>query len=269
MGFGTSPFLRGKFPFPPQQYTTSAIHQEVKSMKKMLRYVASCLFTRDMPELSLKIQRYIHSLDIEIIRCCLPNYAVKEFEESIRISFKEHWKALPHYREFHNNETMVYVCHTCSAIFEERKAETDRVSLWELIVQDDAFQYKDFANEKITIQDCWRSFDNEKEQSAVRQILQNMQIDIVEMEENREKTQFCGISTLAPTLKKNLVNAPVRFVENAKGKFLSHTQEEKDALMQKHAEKIPTDKVICYCNACLKGLQLTRKTSYHLAELLF
>ena len=47
------------------------------------RYIASCVFTRDYPELSLRIQDYLKQrFEIEIIRCCADKYKVKQFEDA-------------------------------------------------------------------------------------------------------------------------------------------------------------------------------------------
>ncbi|HUH65710.1 MAG TPA: hypothetical protein VLZ07_04695 [Syntrophales bacterium] len=142
-------------------------------------------------------------------------------------------------------------------------------SLWELILEDKKFSYPDYSHEKMTVQDCWRSYDNRVEQEAVRMLLEKMSVDIVEMNENYEKTQFCGVSIYQPAPERNLKLAPIRFVKNAAGKFISRTEEEKLELMQKHCKEINTDKVVAYCHYCSKGLELGRKNVKHLAELLF
>ncbi len=89
----------------------------------------------------------------------------------------------------------------------------------------------------MTVQDCWRSYDNFSEQKAVRSLLKKMNIDIVEQEENYEKTKFCGISLYKPAPGRNLKLAPRRFVENADGKFIPHTKEQQIQLMREHCKK--------------------------------
>ena len=43
------------------------------------RYIASCVFTRDYPELSLRIQDYLKErFGMEIIRCCAEKYKVRQ-----------------------------------------------------------------------------------------------------------------------------------------------------------------------------------------------
>ena len=47
-------------------------------------YIASCVFTRGFPELSFKIQNWVRSLGcIEIVRCCVPKYKLREFTEQL------------------------------------------------------------------------------------------------------------------------------------------------------------------------------------------
>ena len=41
----------------------------------------------------------------------------------------------------------------------------------------------DYGCERMTIQDCWRQYDNQAEQAAVRELLRRMNIEVVEMAE--------------------------------------------------------------------------------------
>lgn len=233
-------------------------------------YVASCVFTQNYPELSIQIQKYLEKrFNMQIIRCCVPNYKIKEFEDSMPDWMRQQWKNLPSYQEFSNENTMVYVCHNCSAIFQETQPQIKLLSLWELILNDADFPFPDYHHEEMTIQDCWRSYDNRCEQEAVRSLLMKMNIDTVELEENYEKTQFCGISLYQPSPKRNLILAPERFVKNAEGKFFPHSDEEKLKLMHTYCRKIKTERVVAYCHYCVKGLKLGGKDAKHIAELLF
>jgi hypothetical protein len=233
-------------------------------------YIASCVFTREEPELSAKIQNYLNNrFKIPMMRCCVPNFKVDEFTQAMPEWLRQGWKDIPQYIEVTANNTIVYVCHNCAAIFEEIKPAITRLSLWELILNDKDFNFPDYSRERITLQDCWRSFDNKAEQDAVRLLLHKMNIDIVELEENYKKTQFCGISTYMPSSPRNLKLAPKRFVENAQGKFIPHTNEEQEKLMKEYCEKITTEKIAVYCHYCAKGLKLGGKTAIHLGALLF
>lgn len=233
-------------------------------------YVASCVFTEEYPELSRKVQEYVRAaFGLPIIRCCVASYKVGEFENRMPDWYREEWRALPHYEKFPAGSTMVSLCHNCSAIFEERHPEIQRQSLWELILEDKNFCYPDYGGEKISVQDCWRQKENRAEQEAVRELLRRMNFQIVELEENFERTKFCGYSLYQPQPPRNPKLAPKRFLYGAQGLFQEHSQEEKLRLMREHCAKIPTEKVAAYCHYCVRGLNLGGKIGLHLARLLF
>jgi hypothetical protein len=223
-------------------------------------YVAGCVFTRDHPELSVKVQDYLaRRWDMPIARCCVPQYRLEEFIRAMPGWLQTRWSNTPDYFEPAPEQILVSVCHNCAAIFEETKPKVKRLSLWELLLQDEDFPFPDFAGERMTLQDCWRSHDNAVEQEAVRTLMRKMNISIVELEANREKTQFCGESLYMPAPLRNLKLAPKRFVENAQGKFLPHSDEERIAIMREHCRTIRTDKVVAYCHYCVKGLNMGGK----------
>ncbi|MBD3879082.1 MAG: hypothetical protein SR1Q5_05290 [Quinella sp. 1Q5] len=233
-------------------------------------YVASCVFTEEYPTLSRKVQSYVRErFKLPIIRCCVDKYKVAEFEERMPEDYRDEWRAIKHFEHFPPGSTMISICHNCSAIFEERHPEILRESLWELILSDETFSYPNHHGETITVQDCWRSKDNYSEQEAVREILRRMNFEIVELEENHERTKFCGYSLYQPQPARNPKLAPKRFLHGAQGLFQEHTPEQKKSLMQEHCAQIATEKVVAYCHYCVRGLKLSGKTTYHLAELLF
>ena len=233
-------------------------------------YVASCVFTEDSPQLRQRIQNYItHRFHIPMIRCCVANYKVEEFEQRMPEWYRNEWHNIKHYVQYPAGSTMVSLCYNCAAVFEEQHPQINRLSLWELILSDDKFQYPDLHGERITLQDCWRSKENRAEQDAVREILRRMNIEIVELAENHENTKFCGYSLYQHQPSRNAKLAPKRFVEGAKGLFVDHTQDEKRQLMEEYCAQILTDKVIAYCHYCIRGLKLGGKNAIHLAELLF
>lgn len=233
-------------------------------------YIASCVFTDGEPELSRKVQSYVtERFNIPIIRCCVANYKVSEFENRMPEWYREEWRNIRHYEKFPAGSTMVSICHNCSAIFEEHHPDIHCQSIWELILADDEFKYPDYHGERMAVQDCWRQKENRAEQEAVRELLRRMQIDIVELPENYERTRFCGYSLYQPQPARNPKLAPKRFLYGAEGLFQEHTQAEKERLMREHCAKIPADKVVAYCHYCVRGLNLGGKQGIHLARLLF
>ncbi len=234
------------------------------------RYIASCVFTREYPELSIKVQDYLRQrFGMEIIRCCVDKYKVTAFEQQMKDCVAQQWRMTPHFIPFDQGDVMVSICHNCSAIFQEQHPGTRIMSLWELILTDDSFPYPDYHGDAMTVQDCWRQYDNVAEQDAVRELMRRMNITIVELNDNRENTKFCGVSNLQPSNSRNKVLAPHRFVENAQGMFLPHSEDEQRQLMLDHCAQYTTHKVVTYCHYCAQGLDLVGQPHFHLAQLLF
>lgn len=233
-------------------------------------YIASCVFTSRYPELSVKIQQYIRERhNMQIVRCCVPKYKIKTFVEQMPENYRSEWSDLPDSAYFAEGEVVYSLCHNCSAIIEELHPNVTVRSLWELILSDSHFRYPDLKNQTMTIQDCWRAKERRDEQEAVRKLLRKMNIDVVELPDNHEKTEFCGNSLYRAAPVRNLKLAPKRFVDNAKGKFEEHTLEEQKEIMQEYSQRFKTDKVVTYCHYCLEGLELVDVDAVHIANLLF
>lgn len=234
-------------------------------------YIASCLFTARFPKTSIKIQKYVENrFDIEILRCCIPNFRVKENTERIPDeNVREAWKKLPVSAEIEPGDTVYSLCHNCTNILAEQRDGVNLISLWELIDKDKTFVYPNYAGLKVTVQDCWRSREQRGEQDAVRSLLARMNIEYIETAENRENTNFCGSTLYREQPAKNAKFAPRHYVEQAVGKFLPHTPEEQVAIMQDYCKNFTTQTVVCYCHYCLEGLLQGGVDGRHIAQLLF
>lgn len=233
-------------------------------------YIASCVFTSRYPALSERIQAYVKERHhIRIVRCCVPQYKLKRFEDALPAERRDAWCALPDTGDFSAGDSVYSLCHNCSAIIEETRPGVNIHSLWELILSDPAFPYPDYGHRVMTLQDCWRAKDRRTEQDAVRALLAKMNIDTVELTDNYERTDFCGNSLYRPAPSRNLKLAPHRFVEEAQGKFEPHSVEEQRQLMQEYGERFQTDSVVAYCHYCVEGLELGGIQATHIARLLF
>ena len=234
-------------------------------------YIASCVFTSGFPELSKKIQEHVEKrYDAEIVRCCVPNYRLKDFEDKMpEGELRALWSALPDSGAFEAGDEVYSLCHNCNNIIEEMKPGVKVRSLWELLDGDDELMLPDHSGLTASVQDCWRAKDRACEQDAVRSLLRKMNIEIVELPENRDKTMFCGKSLYRPQPPRNPKLAPKHYVEGAKGLFVPHTEDEQNRLMEEYCAGIKTDTVVCYCHYCLEGLLAGGKDARHIAQLIF
>nr|WP_314464425.1 hypothetical protein [uncultured Clostridium sp.] len=211
-------------------------------------YVASCFFTLMYPELSKKIQHYIGIRhNIQSVRCCMKNERIKEYAESnMSEPNKESWCALSNTARWQAGDIAYTICHNCSNIVEKANKGVKSVSLWELVLTDEQFEYPDYSGMQVTIQDCWRSKDRLDEQLAIRNLLEKMNIKYIELEENFHKTLFCGNS-----------------------RYKTRPEEEQQQIMEDYCRKYKTKDVVCYCHYCIEGLQMGGVNGIHIAELLF
>lgn len=209
-------------------------------------YYPSCKFTEFSPKVSALLTDYMqHHCDAIIAGCCRSEHALLT-----------------------SGDVAVTICNTCQAIVQE-DSPARVVSIWELIAQDSSFTFPDKKGEGVTLQDCWRSRGCAAQQDAVRTILHRMNVNVVELNECRDNSMFCGTTLYAPQPEENVTFAPVRFGRDAAGLFVPRSTDEQRELMRKHCEMIETDKVVCYCVPCTKGIRLGGKDGVHLADYLF
>ncbi len=233
-------------------------------------YIAACVFSVQHPALSEKIQHYVSErFHLNVLRCCVPHYRTAEFEQEMPEEHRKEWASLKSGAKFQSGDIVYSICHNCLNIIEETKPGVEVYSLYELILKDENFEYPDYQGKTVAIQDCWRSRHRREEQDAVRQILKKMNMEVVELPENHEDTEFCGSTLYRAQPPRNPKIAPRFYVDGAKGKFIEHTEEEQVAIMKDYCAELPTEEVVCYCHYCLEGLLQGEAKAYHLADLLF
>lgn len=234
-------------------------------------YIASCVFTSQFPELSLRIQEYVRDrFGFTVVRCCISKYKLREFEEKMpEGSLRDCWSRLPDSGDFSEGDSVYSLCHNCNNIIEEMRHGVSVHSLWELIDSDPSFPFPDHHGVKAYVQDCWRSRDRKDEQDAVRSLLEKMNIKVMEISENRSETEFCGASLYRAQPPRNPKLAPKHYVDGAAGKFIPHSSEQQTMLMQEYCRQFSNDKVVCYCHYCLEGLIMGGADAEHLAQMLF
>lgn len=197
-------------------------------------YIASCLFTARFPKTSLAIMRYIGKKNIEPVRCCIPNFRVKQSENRIpEGTVRDSWISQPESASIRPGDAVYTLCPNCENIVSEQYLGAMIYSLWELLNQDEGFMFPDHSGLQAVVQDCWRTRYNAREQAAVRSLLNKMGIQYREAEKHHENTDFCGSSLYRAQPKKNAHFAPRHYVEQAAGLFQPHSEEEQTEIKRK------------------------------------
>ena len=212
----------------------------------MYAYFPSCNFTKASPDTSKRVRQYLAEVHgIRTIGCCRPGH-----------------------KKLSEGETALTICQSCSAIIRENTGRED-VSIFQFLNQDPHFPWPDYHGEEITLQDCWRAEGKHELHEAVRGILEKMNMKVVELEENRDQSRFCGVFRYNPMREENIRIAPHYFADQMEGKLELHTPEEQKALMEKNGKRYDTERVALYCNSCLRGLLLGGVNGVHVMDLMF
>ena len=211
-------------------------------------YFPSCKFKAGYPGTSRKLAEYLDTrYGMAITGCCREN--------------------LQHLKE---EDTAVCICNTCSAFCDESSNAREVVSIWEFLVKDMEFPFPDYGGEKIALQDCWRAYDKRVRQDSVRELMRKMNVRVVELPENYEKTRFCGTSVLQAPPAYYGDFAPKRFDKDAPDDFFrTYAEEDRVERMRSHFAAVATGRVACTCMACAEGIRLGGKKPVHVMELLF
>ncbi len=209
-------------------------------------YFPSCKVSAQFQEASRAAGEYVsRKFGIEPAGCCRPGH-----------------------RKLKAGDTALVVCNNCAVIIGEN-TEASVMSLWQVIDRDPDFRFPDHHGERMTLQDCWNAFDRPDVQDAVRSLLHKMNIEIAELDENRENSKFCGVNLLSPCTESNAALAHKRYVEQFPHMFTPMGPDEQIRHFRKHCGQIETEKVVCYCKFCTDGINMGGKRGIHLLELLF
>lgn len=212
----------------------------------MYYYFPSCKFTAANPEVSRRLKKYLSAKpDIQVTGCCRVNQ-----------------------EQLTEEDTAVTICLSCAAITGEVSPETREISIWEYLLEDPEFPWPDYHGESMVIQDCWRARNLQTLQQAVRDCMERMNICLVELEENREATQFDGVWRFNPVQQGNLDIAPNYFGAVRDSGVILLPPEEQKQKMEEWCRQYTTERVVTYCNACLAGVRQGGVEGVHLMELM-
>ena len=151
-------------------------------------FYPGCQIKKDYPEASKKLAEYIQSKrPVEVVGCC-------------RVDHGKSTQA----------DTALVVCNNCANIIAESGDPGSIEFVWEIIDNDPDFPFPDYHGEKMTIQDCWLAVEKRHVQDTIRSLMRKMNIQVVELPENHEKTTFCGMNLTAECNPTNAKLAPKR-----------------------------------------------------------
>lgn len=201
-------------------------------------FFPSCNFTKASPQTAKNVRDYFKERT-PVAGCCL--YDKKEYTDQ---------------------DVGLVLCQACRGQLESK---IQIKTIWEYFDEDPNFVFPNYNHQKMNLQDCFRDKDHPEVHQAVRNILKKMNIDVIEIENNKENSTFCG------TLHFHTNNPIIlNLMEQYPDTKLSKMPEEIQAqIMQEYVKSYDLDyPVICDCNRCLKGVNMGGAKGIHLLDLI-
>ena len=157
----------------------------------------------------------------------------------LKLCCKNHPKLIP-------GTEVINICPGCDKRYRQNYEESNTISLWEILVENDFFKYPDYKGKKMSIIDACPTRSEICIHKAVRTLLKKMNIKLIEPEKTGTNSTCCGDSLYGAI--------PVEKV-----KFQ----------MKKKALDTPLDDVVVYCVSCSKSVFIGGKKSHYMIDLLF
>jgi Fe-S oxidoreductase len=183
-------------------------------------YAPGCALMIYKPELAERIRQYLNS-DLHLT-CCRHNPQLKAGTQVIN------------------------TCAGCDRRYRELYEGISTISLWEVLADRADFPFPDYGGMEISIHDACPTRSEERVHTAIRRLLERMNLRVVEPRNTRTKAVCCGDSFFGvlPT-------------------------EEVKQQMRNRAGEMPCQDVAVYCVSCIKAMHIGGKRPRYIVDLLF
>lgn len=158
----------------------------------------------------------------------------------------EHLICCRHEPELENGTQVINTCAGCDKRYRELYDGISTKSLWEILAESKTFPFPDYKGMEMSIHDACPTRTEERVHSAIRKLLERMNIKIVEPHNTRTHAICCGDSFYGTLL-----------IENVKKQ------------MEKRSNEMPCDDVVVYCVSCIKAMHIGGKKPRYIIDLLF
>lgn len=158
----------------------------------------------------------------------------------------EHLTCCRHEPNLDSGTQVINTCAGCDRRYRELYDGIHTISLWEILAESKSFPFPDYNGIRMSIHDACPTRTEERVHSAIRKLLERMNIEIIEPKNTRTKAICCGDS-LYGTL-------PVEIVKEQ---------------MKKRSNEMPCDNVVVYCVSCIKAMHIGGKNPRYIVDLLF
>ncbi|MDR3541647.1 MAG: (Fe-S)-binding protein [Desulfosporosinus sp.] len=158
----------------------------------------------------------------------------------------EHLICCRHEPNLEKGTQVINTCAGCDRRYRELYEGIATISLWEIFAESKTFPFPDYNGVEMTIHDACPTRTEERVHSAIRKLLEKMNISIIEPKNTGTKAVCCGDSFYG-----------VLPIEQVK------------IQMEKRSNEMPCDNVVVYCVSCIKAMFIGGKKPRYIIDLLF
>lgn len=158
----------------------------------------------------------------------------------------EHLICCKHEPNLERGTMVINTCPGCDRRYRELYDGISTVSLWEVLAESTKFSFPDYKGMEMAIHDACPTRTENRVHSAIRILLNKMNIKVVEPKNTGTKSICCGDSFYG-----------VLPVEQVKDQ------------MKKRANEMPRENVVVYCVSCIKSMHIGGKKPRYIVDLLF
>jgi Fe-S oxidoreductase len=188
-------------------------------------YAPGCAFMIYKPELAKKV--------LELLKETLGD-------------IPEHLICCRHEPKLESGTQIINTCAGCDRRYRELYDGISTISLWEILAESNTFTFPNYKGMKMSIHDACPTRTEEGVHSAIRRLLERMNIEIIEPKNTRTKATCCGDSFYGIL--------PIGLVKEQ---------------MKKRSSEMPCDDVVVYCISCIKAMHMGGKRPRYIVDLLF
>jgi Fe-S oxidoreductase len=175
----------------------------------------------------------------------------KETSEKFMAYLRKHFPIIQRYDTCCRHELtlpkgshIIFVCSSCAMRLKKQNPALKLQSLWNVIHTFGDYPLPDYHGLKVSVHDSCTAKATPIIHSDVRQLLRDMNLDLVEAERHGMNSQCCGNSL-----------------------YPDHSPEEVLAAMKKRAASMPCENVVVYCVSCMNAIKRGGRTPRLLTDL--
>jgi len=158
----------------------------------------------------------------------------------------EHLICCKHEPNLEKGTVVINTCPGCDRRYRELYDGISTISLWEVLANSKKYIFPNYKGVEMAIHDACPTRTETRVHSAIRTLLDKMNIKVVEPKNSGAKATCCGDSFYG-----------VLPVEQVKDQ------------MKKRADEMPCKNVVVYCVSCIKSMHLGGKKPRYIVDLLF